>query len=173
MNDKQKNIALVIGFVLLFIISYVFSIQKTIDVKKSAKSLYKEKELLENASQRIFLLQQENKYLDSILKAKEISIENSFQQTLLQKLNSFQAKVPIDIIAFSEPHTIEENSTLLKTYSFEIKGTFNALLQLLNTLEKQQLGKLVSVKFEKKKNYRRNRDELIGHYFIQKRTQRE
>jgi len=173
MTDKQKNRALVAGFVLLLLISYFFSIEKTIDLRQRAKELHQEKELLENASQRIFNLQQENKYLDSILQVKEISIENSFQQTLLQKLNTFQKEVPITIMAFNEPHIIEQDNIILKTYSLEIKGDFQSLLQLLNTFEKQQLGTMTSVTFEKKKNYRRNREELIGEFFIQKRTQKE
>lgn len=173
MTDKQKNIILIVGFVVLLIISYLFSVQKTIDLKKRTATLRKEKEMINNASQHIFVLQQENRYLDSILNSKEISIENSFQQTLLQKLNVFQKEVPVEIIAFNEPHKIEQNSTLLETYSFQIKGNFNALLKLLHSLEQQQLGRLISVSFEKKRNYRKNRYELIGSYYIQKRSQKE
>ena len=95
-------LVIIIGFLILLLISYQFSIKKTVDLKDSVTVLNKEKELLSNASQRIFNLQQENKYLDSILQKKEISIENSFQQTLLQKLNSFQQTVPLEIISFSE-----------------------------------------------------------------------
>ena len=171
MTDKQKNIALVIGFVFLLMISYVFSIQKTFDLKSRVKALKKEKELVSNASERIFSLQQENKYLDSILQQKELSIENSFQQTLLQKLNAFSKLETIEIISFDEPHVFNESKTNLMTYSFEVKGSFKALLKLLNTLEKQQLGKLLSINFEKKKNYRRNREELIGQFYIQKLSQ--
>jgi hypothetical protein len=173
MTDKQKNIALIVGFLILLLISYQLAIKNTFVLKKRANELQQEKELLSNASQRIFNLQQENRYLDSILMKKEISIENSFQQTLLQKLNTFQKSISISIISFHEPHSIEQNNTVIKTYSFEIKGNFNALLKLLNTLETQQLGQLISIDFEKKKNYRRNKEELIGKFFIQKLTQKE
>ncbi|PQJ76535.1 hypothetical protein [Polaribacter glomeratus] len=172
MTDQQKNIGLVAGFLILLLISYQFSIKKTLELKDSASELKKEKEMLSNASQRIFDLQQENKYLDSILQKKEISIENSFQQTLLQKLNSFQKIVPVEIISFNEPHTFEENNTILKTYSFEIKGEFSSLIKLMNTLERQQLGKLISVDFEKKRNYRKNKEELIGNFYLQKLEQK-
>lgn len=173
MTIKQKNIALVVGLLILLLIAYQFSIKKTFELKRQARELRKEKELLSDASQRILNLQQENRYLDEILKKKEISIENSFQQTLLQKLNTFQKSISINIISFNEPHRIEQNNTIVNTYSFEIKGSFNALLQLLNTLESQQLGQLISVDFEKKKNYRSNREELIGKFFIQKLRQKE
>jgi hypothetical protein len=171
MSDKQKNSLLIAVFISLCIISYVFSIQKTIDLKVRLVGLEEEKELVLNASERIFSLQQENKYLDTILKQKELSIENSFQQTLLNKINDFSKKEKIEIISFQEPHVFSQNNTHLNTYSFEIKGSFNALLNLVNRLEKLQLGELVSVNFEKKKNYRRNRQELVGEFFIQKLLQ--
>ena len=57
------------------------------------------------------------------------------------------------------------------TYSFEIKGNFSALLQLTNNLEREQLGAIISVHFEKKKNYRRNKQELIAKFYIQKLAQ--
>jgi hypothetical protein len=167
MKDKQKNIALIVGFLFLLIISYVFSIQKTFDLKSSVNQLTKEKELVSNASERIFNLQQENKYLDSILQQKELSIENSFQQTLLQKLNVFSKSAAIEIIAFEEPHLFREINTNLMTYSFEVQGDFRALLELVNTLEKQQLGEVISLNFEKKKNYRRNKQELTGQFQLQ------
>lgn len=172
MTDKQKSIGLVIGFVLLLVISYVFSIQKTLDLKSRLTDLKKEKKLLSNASERIFNLQQENKYLDSILQQKELSIENSFQQLLLNKLNTFEKENQIEVISFNEPHQVVKNKTNLSTYSFEIKGSFNTLLKLTNFLERQQLGKLTSVNFEKKKNYRKNRDELTAQFYLQKLEQK-
>jgi len=172
MTDQQKNIGLIVGFLILLMISYQFSIKRTLELKERAVKLNNEKEMLSNASERIFSLQQENKHLDAILQKKEISIENSYQQTLLQKLNSFQKIVPVEIISFHEPHIFEENNTILKTYSFEIKGEFSSLIKLMNTLERQQLGKLISVDFEKKKNYRRNKEELIGNFYLQKLAQK-
>ena len=171
MADKQKNIGLVIGFVVLLIISYVFSLQKTFDLKSKLSTLKNEKELLSNASERIFNLQQENKYLDSILQQKELSIENSFQQLLLNKINTFKKQNQIEVISFNQPHQIEKNSTNLATYYFEIKGSFSALLKLTNFLERQQLGKLTSVNFEKKRNYRKNKEELTGQFYLQKLEQ--
>jgi hypothetical protein len=129
--------------------------------------LQKDKELVANASGRIFSLQQENRYLDSVLQQRDLSIENSFQQTLLKKLNIFKKTTPIEIISFQEPHTFKDKNVTLMTYSFEIKADFSALLQLVNNLERQQLGEIISVNFEKKKNYRRNKQELIGKFYIQ------
>tara|TARA_B110001450_G_C17654732_1_gene494691 strand:- start:901 stop:1422 length:522 start_codon:yes stop_codon:yes gene_type:complete len=173
MTDKQKNITLVVGFLLLLLISYVFSIQKTIDLKSKLTMQKKEKELMSNAGIRIFNLQQKNKYLDAVLQQKELSIKNSFQQLLFNKLNVFKKECSIEVIAFNVPHQIIKNNTKLLTYSFKIKGNFIALLKLTNYLERQQLGTLTSVNFEKKKNYRRNKEELTGMFFIQKLEQQD
>jgi hypothetical protein len=173
MNSKQKNSTLFIVLGLLLVFSYVFSIQKTVDLKSRLNALEKDKELMSGANENVFRLQQENKYLDAILKQKEVSIENSFQQTLLKKLTIFSKKTSIEIISFKQPHIYKNKNTVLMWYAFEVKGDFKSLLQLINTLERQQLGELISVHFEKKRNYRRNRDELIGLFYIQKLNQQQ
>lgn len=168
MTDKQKNITLIIGFISLLVISYVFAIKKTSTLKSRLETQKKEKELLANASSRIFNLQQEDKYLDSILQKKELSIEYSFQQTLFKKINDFSKNKIVEIIAFDEPHEILQNKTKISTYHFKIKGEYSSLLQLVNLLEKSQLGKIISLNIEKKKNYKTNRNELIGTFYLQK-----
>jgi len=173
MTNKQKNIALVVGFLLLFLISYIFSIQKTIDLKSKLTMLTKQQELMSNAGTQIFNLQQKNRHLDAVLQQKELSIKNSFQQVLFNKLNVFKKECSIEVITFNEPHQIIKNNTKLLTYSFKIKGNFIALLQLTNYIERQQLGTLTSVNFEKKKNYRRNKEEITGLFYLQKLEQQD
>lgn len=168
MTGKQKNIGLIVGLVLLLFLSYQFSIKKTIALKAQSRLLKKEKELLTNANGKILNLQLENKYLDSILEKKELSIENSFQQTLFQKVQQFTGDNNAQIISFDEPHYFDEKDTQIATYSFQVKGSFRDLLALTNHLERIQLGKLISVQFEKKKNYRRNKEELTGKYYLEK-----
>jgi len=171
MNNKNKNILLVLGFFVVLFIAYSFSIKKTMEAKELLTTLWSEKELQSNAQSKIFNLQQENAHLDAILRKRDLSIENSFQQTLLKKINSFAEKEKITIISFEEPHEFERNEINLKTYFFEIKGDFRALLKLINELERQQLGQLVSVNFTKKKKYRTNRTALSCQFYIQKLKQ--
>jgi hypothetical protein len=171
MNNKNKNILLVVGFFVVLFIAYSFSIKKTMEAKELLTTLWSEKELQSNAQSKIFNLQQENAHLDAILRKRDLSIENSFQQTLLKKINSFAEKEKITIISFEEPHEFERNEINLKTYFFEIKGDFRALLKLINELERQQLGQLVSVNFTKKKKYRTNRTALSCQFYIQKLKQ--
>ena len=173
MTNKQKNIALVVGFLLLFLISYIFSIQKTIDIKSKLTMLTKQQELMSNAGTQIFNLQQKNRHLDAVLQQKELSIKNSFQQVLFNKLNVFKKECSIEVLSFDEPHQSIKDHTKLLTYSFKIKGSFIALLKLTNYIERQRLGTLTSVNFEKKKNYRRNKEEITGLFYLQKLEQQD
>ncbi|MDG2194263.1 MAG: hypothetical protein P8K77_05320 [Polaribacter sp.] len=165
---KLKNKLLVAGCVAMLFVVYQFAIQKTIDSKKVLRELTAEKELLHNAADRIAVLQQQNVHLDSLLNSYDISINSSFQQVLLQKITRFAKKKKLQVIAFNEPHQFASNGTKISTYSFEVKGNFIPLLQLVQFLEQQQLGALISIHFEKKKNYSANRTYLTCKLLLQK-----
>jgi hypothetical protein len=168
MNLQQKNSALVIGFLVMLLVAYSFSIRKTFELKKSLNELRKEKEVMFNAEEQLFKLQNENGQLDAVLLKNDLSIENSFQQTLLQKINSFSMNKNCEIIAFNEPHSYISADANLMTYIFELKGNFNELVSFTNYIERQRLGTVQGIHFLKKKNYRKNREELIGTFYIQK-----
>jgi hypothetical protein len=160
MNSKQKNIALIIGFVLMLLISYRFSFSKTIEAKGRVEKLAKDKALLENAEANIRSLQMEEKYLDSILQSNDLSIENTFQQTLLIKITQFTNQHNLKLISSNEPHSFISEGTKLLTYEIEAQGSFRDLMLFSNYIEQQRLAKLASLTFLKKKNYRTRRDYL-------------
>lgn len=168
MDIKLKNKILVVGFIVVLFIIYEFAISKTIETNKIVSQLTIEKSLLKNVSNKILDLKTKEAQLDAILKKRNISISNSFQQMLLQNVTSFAQKNELQIIAFSEPHTYNTNITRLATYSFEIKGSFISLLKMICFLEELQLGKLLTIKFEKKNNYRNNTNYLTCKILLQK-----
>ena len=168
MNSQQKNIGLLVGFLVSVFIAYHFAIKQTIEAKKRNVVLLKEKDLVDNAVTKIEYLHQKNNNLSSLLTSNNISIKSSFQQMLLEKITKFSKEKNITIIAFNQPHKIENNQTEIETYSFELKGNFVSLLKLINYVEHQQLGELISVNFEKKKNYKTNRNYLTSTIFLQK-----
>lgn len=171
MNNNQKNIGLLLGFILALIFSYSFAIKKTFEAKNELVNLEKDKNLLSTAAEKVFALRQENNYLDTILKQRDLSIENSFQQTLFKKVSNFCKVHKAEIISFDEPHSFLEQETFTLTYSFEIKANFNSLLKFTNYLEREQLGTLISVRYQKKRNYKRNKEELLGKFYVEKLTQ--
>ena len=157
MSLQQKNSALLVGFILLLWLGYQFSFSKTFQLKGQHKTLLKEQALFTNVSQKLTALKQQDVYYDSILKSKRISSESSFQNSLLQTITAFADTTNIKIVAFNNPHIFKADNTIFNTFSFTLKGSFSKITQLIYQLEQNyKLGKIISVNFEKKKNYRRN-----------------
>lgn len=168
MTDKKKNIGLITGFVIALLLVYNFAIKNTLTYKKQYKNLVKEKDLLNNAESKIRFLQRKNKHIDSILTSRNISIQNSFQQTILQNITKFSNNEDIQIVNFNAPHLFSKNNTITETLTFEARGDYHTLLKLINYIEQEQLGKLLSTHFKKKKNYRTNRQYLTVVIYLQK-----
>ena len=169
MSLKQKNMALITGFVILLWLVYQFSIDNTIEVKHKYNALSAQKEMTSNVPEQISYLKQQNTYYNSILEKNKITVESSFQNNLLQIINSFVIKNELKIVAFDEPHEVIKNDAILKTYTFKVKGTFNQILKLLNTLEQYgTYGKMISINFYKNKNYKTNIAFLECEVFLQR-----
>lgn len=157
MNIKQKNSILVIAILLLFWAAYQFSFSNTIELKNQYLSLKKEQKLYTNVAQKLTQLKQQNVYYDSILKLKKIETESSFQNNLLKTISAFTDTTNCTIVTFNKPHVFKTDNAQLNTFSFTINGNFSNITQLIYELEQHfKLGKIISVNFEKKKNYRRN-----------------
>lgn len=162
MSLKQKNIALLIGLLLLFWLSYRFSFSKAVNTKNKYHQLKLDEALFKNIPDKIFKLNQENVYLDSLLTKHQISSESSFQNNLLQNISFFAKENDLQIISFNEPHLFSKDGGTLNTYSFSIKGNYTSINKLIYNLEqKNKFGRILSVKFEKKRNFRTNRRFLI------------
>lgn len=154
---KQKNIALFIGILLLLGIAYHFSFSKTFKLKNQYLDLKKEQELFTNVSKKLVHLKQQNVYYDSILKSKKIAAESSFQNNLLQTITAIADTTNIKIVTFINPHIYKTDNAKLNTYSFTINGSFSAITGLIYQIEQNyKLGKIISVNFEKKRDFRRN-----------------
>lgn len=169
MNLKQKNRLLLGGFILLLWICYKIPISQTLSVKKEYHKLNNERQLFSNIPQKIENLYKENKYLDSILNKYQFSSEKTFQSNLLETITSFSKTNNLIVVSFNEPHIIEKNKTFVNTYLFTVRGTYNNSLRLIYELEQiKKLGKIVSVNFDRKKNYRTNRKYLETKILLQR-----
>jgi len=169
MSLKHQNIILFTGLIILLWIAYQFAIANTLEAKNRYNTLLKHKELTSNIPQQINYLKQQNRYFDSVLKKNKINSESSFQNNLLQIINSFTDKNGLTIISFNEPHLTVRNETLLKTYIFTVKGNFKQILELIYALEQiGTYGKISSIDFNKKKNYKRDLIFLECEIFLQR-----
>lgn len=161
MSPKQKNIALIFGFILLLWIAHQLSFSKTLELKQQHTVLKEDAYLFENSSQKLRSLQRENQYYDSILKSKRISTDKSFQNNLLSTINTYVDSTNIKVVSFENPHVFQQEEAEILTYSFTLQGNFNQITQLIYLLEQQfKLGKVISVNYLKKRNFRRRSDYL-------------
>ena len=169
MSLKQKNIALLIGFILVFFICYKIPIKQTMIAKKEYKELLKQQQLFINVPQQLATLNTEQLYLDSVLTKYQFATEKSFQSNLLYAITTFSKEHKLKVVTFEEPHYFKKGDVTLTTFSFSVRGNFNNTLSLLHELEQiKKLGLIHSVNFEKKKNYRTNNDYLETTFLLQR-----
>ncbi len=164
MTDKRKNIALVLGFVVVLFICYEMAFSKTKDYRDQAVSLEKELVLFNNTPQQLSMLKQKQVYFDSILSKYQLD-GSSIQNNLLKKINEFSNVNNLKVVRFLEPHIQQQNELLVKTYDFLVEGSFNDINKLIYQLEqKTKFGEVINLHFEKKKNHKNNT------YFLQARV---
>lgn len=166
---NKKNIVLLLGFLLMLVIGYKFSISKTIAASRQYASINKQRELLSDIPSQISYLKQQNKFYEDVLAKNQISSESSFQNNLLKIVNTFAKENKLAITGFKEPHIIEQNDAVTKTYQFSVKGDYTSILKLLHTIEQYgNYGKIISTDFQKKKNYKTNKVFLECTVFLQR-----
>lgn len=168
MTSKQKNRLLLVGFLILIAAAYQFSFKKTFELGSSLDKLTQDKLALDNAGTKLGLLQQQNVYLDSVLKSNDVSANQSFQQNLLQKVDGLREQHKVKIVSLDPPHEVKKDGAIIESYLIEVKGDFRNLMLFSSNLEKQRLGKFSSVDFTKKMNYKTRRKELTCSIILQR-----
>jgi hypothetical protein len=169
MNLKKKYTLLSFGFILLIWIAYQFAFSKTLNLNSTFNSLKQQDELFNSISENINLLKQQEIYYNSILNKYQISSESSFQNNLLKIINEIAEMNKMKVISFKDPHIFNLNNVKQETYSFTIEGDFNSIIKLMYSLEQHhKFGKIISVSFEKKKNYKNFTESLQCTIFLQR-----
>jgi len=160
MTQRSKNIALILAFIVMLIVSYKLSISETVSSYKSVEELRIQAENSKTIGSRFNSLKRQEAYFDSILGANQIK-SNSTQNNLLDFLNSQSEKKSFSITTFNEPHIIKNDLSKISSYSFKLSGSFNDILSVIYSLEQEyNFGKVSHLDFEKKKDYRKNRNYL-------------
>ena len=164
MSSKQKNIALIVGFIAILYICYLLAVSKTLEQEEQYNTLTKEVLLSKNAPKQLSLLKQKEVYYDSLLTKYQLD-GSSIQNNLLKVINSYADANNLKVVSFLEPHVISQNDLSIKTYDFTLEGLYNDINKLIYQLEQQtKFGEIVNLHFEKKKNFK------TGRYYLQVRV---
>lgn len=161
MTSKQSNIALITGFILLLIVCYQFAISNTTEEKQKLDALKIESKIFENSPKRLSILKKKKVYYDSLLAKYQLD-DSSIQNNLLKTINTFAEANDIKVVSFLEPHITTKNDLTVNTYEFVLEGEYNPINKLIYKLEQEtKFGEIISLHFEKKKNFR------TGRFFLQ------
>lgn len=166
MNSKRKNIVLVVTSILILFICYKYAIKKTIDYKREYQLLKNQETLFNDLPKQFGILNEKNKYYDSLLTKFQIS-ETSIQNNLLKTINKAASDLKVKVIDFKEPHVFIENGTRRNSYSFSIEGSFESILKMIHQLEqKTKFGEVMNVKMEKNKRPRSRKEYLQAEIMV-------
>ena len=164
MTKQQKNIALIIAFVLAIILCYTLAIQNTFQLRKQYHALTHNAALFQSTPEQLARLKQKEVYYDSLLVQFKID-GSSIQNNLLTMINTYASSNALKVVSFLEPHRSITNDLVVKTYDFTLEGNYNTINQLIYILEqKTKFGEIIGLYFEKKKNYR------TGRFYLQARV---
>ncbi|EDP94150.1 hypothetical protein U8527_11245 [Kordia algicida OT-1] len=167
MSNTLKNRLLIAGFIVVLFMCYKFAFAKTFELKAEHDALIKEQQIFKNTPKQLALLKKKKQYYDSLLTKYKIG-GTSLQNNLLNKVTRFSKGNNLKVVDFSAPHVYTEKSLIINTYSFTVEGHFNNILQLIYTLEQRtKYGEIVSVSYEKKKNYRKGTSYLQATIILQ------
>jgi len=160
MTNKNKNILLVIAFVVFLMICHKLALSNTFEQKKQYNALKQQELLFKNSPKRLSLLKQKEVYYDSLLSKYQL-VGSSIQNNLLKTINQFAETKNLKVVTFLEPHIVVQNDLKIKTYEFVVEGDYNKINQLVYQLEqKTKFGEVIHLHFEKKKNFRSGKNYL-------------
>ncbi len=166
-NFKNKNILLLLLFLLALLLCYKLAISNTLTLRKEYLSLKKEEQLFNNIPQQLTLLSKKEMYLDSVLQKWDLN-NSAMENNLLRVVNKEAAKNDIKVIDFNAPHTNIEGSNNVMTYIFTLEGSYASIIKVIHDLEtKRNFGSVTHLGLEKKKDYRNRRTYLEAVVYIQ------
>ncbi|XLS30032.1 hypothetical protein ACJD0Z_04225 [Flavobacteriaceae bacterium M23B6Z8] len=169
MNSRQRNMVLIGGVILTFILCYLFAFSKTVEQRRTYLNLKQQETLFEDIPRQFSILNQKIQHYDQLLKKYRLS-DTSLQNNLLKTINEQAASLDLQVIRFDEPHVVQKEGNPLNTYRFTLEGPFEALLQLVHFLEQQtRYGEVINLHFKKKKNYQNGKSFLQMEVFVQNR----
>jgi hypothetical protein len=162
MTNRNRNIALIIGFFVAILICYQLAFSKTFELRSEYQELSKEELLFKNIPKQLSILKQKEQFYDSILSKNQLK-SSSIQNNLLNTINNYAQNNNLKVVSFLEPHIHIQNEGLtIKIYQFTLEGDYNSILKVIYHLEqKTKFGEIINLQFEKKKNFK------TGNYYLQ------
>ena len=168
MKQRSKNIVLLAGIVLMMTMAYRLTFSKTFELREEIGALEIEKTRLQQQMRQTTSLKERERHADSILNKFRIK-NRSVQNHLLDFLNEEAHSGDFSIAQFVESHKMANDGVMINSYPFKLKGSYQAIEQVLYQMEQQYtFGKVAHVSFERKNNFRKRIQELECYIIVER-----
>ncbi len=167
MNSKRRFFLLIIGAVVLFLISYLTAISKTLTLRKQYRSLEKEAFLNKDVSLQFQVISKKQVYYDSILQTMNLT-DTSLENNFLKTLNAESKKGQLKLKTFNTPHLFLSDDAKYVSYDFTLEGDFVNMMKLLHKIEiGGTFGVITHLDFKKETDFRTRKKSLTSRVLIQ------
>lgn len=171
---KKKNKYLAVGVILFAIFSYKMAFQNTIAVYQNVQSLEEQLRQAEDAPQKVNALRQQMMSIDQVLgkggaeTTLSAKSDTNVQQKLLGIVTDYCSKGDVVLREFPKTMQKTQDDYLVETNVFTVEGGFTKLLGLIYSLEqKSRIGKIASVNFLSKKDFKTKSLTLTSTIYLQ------
>ncbi len=153
--------------VLFSIVIYISPIKKTIDLHTQCNELEEKLLLANNSSSQLSLLQKQLHEVEDIFGDKGETY-NNYQQNLLEIISNYCSLNNVILREFPTPIILNEQEFSVETNVVVVDGSFSNILNLIYLLEqKKKTGKISSLQFNSKKNFKTKQLGLSASLYIQ------
>jgi hypothetical protein len=165
---SKKLIILALSLLIGAFLAYQLSLKKAISAYAEYKKLRDVETRSGTITAELQLWQKKVVELDALTGT---DILQGFEANLLNTIGLFCESRKLKVERFVEPYIGEQNGYRVETILIEVQGNFKSLLSLLHHLETDfKGGRISSVAFQKKKNYKKRKDELFLEIYVQNIT---
>ena len=172
---KRKNLLLGVAAVLLVFIVYSLGVSKTIKAYHDYSDAKARMEMAQNAPLMAAQLERELILMDAKMGTTKAFKQNT-AETLLNLITNYCQSNHAVLREFPRTTIDMQGDLTIETNQFVLEGNFATILKLIYNLEqKNKIGKVASVKYQLKKDFKTKEMVLTASVFIQniKKTDHE
>ncbi|AXT18313.1 hypothetical protein D7030_08365 [Flavobacteriaceae bacterium AU392] len=159
-THKQKFIAILGGFIILFMASYKKTYKHMFLAKKELNQMEQKLSASEYSFDNLYRLKNEISSLDNLIGGGD-NLDPKYVQ---QSIFDFVSKTTLDvnIVSVEDVHLFTDREFLVYSNVIELGGTYENLVSLLYEIEKSfKDSRVISTQLYSKKNYRTKKQNLF------------
>ena len=170
---KKKNKLLIAVALLIFYLVYVLAIKKTMASYDEYIKAENQIELAINAPKMAAQLEKQLLQMDSKIGKQNKNGQNT-EQALLELITNYCQNNHSILREFPETTMAQRGNLFIETNLFVIEGNFSSLINLVYLLEqKNKLGKIASVRYLLKKDFKTKEMALTAAIYLQNVKQQQ